>query len=145
MVVEQPHGYQLAYVGLLRKEITPQLPADASWFWQLIASYRPVREAQWQPVPRYGAIDADRDLAEAAWYSAALHAIVTSRCFPLSIVWTALQSARACRSMIYGSQLLAARCRFATAPAVMVMNGPWKIHWLTSDDNRAELFEDISG
>jgi inner membrane protein len=82
VVVEEPQGYHLAYVSLLRKEITPQPPPDASWFRKLTASYRPVKEAQWQPVPRYGAVDADRDLAEAAWHSEALARYRSFALFP---------------------------------------------------------------
>jgi inner membrane protein len=72
VVVEQPKDYRLAYIGLLRSEIAPQPPADAAWFRSLNASYRPVKEVQWQRVPRYGAVDAEVALAEAAWNSDAL-------------------------------------------------------------------------
>jgi inner membrane protein len=72
VVVEQPKDYRLAYIGLLRGEITPQPPADAAWFRSLNAAYRPVKEVQWQPVRRYGAVDAEAALAEAAWNSDAL-------------------------------------------------------------------------
>jgi inner membrane protein len=47
VVVEQPQGYRVAYVSRLRKEITPQPPADASWLRKLTASYRPVKEPHW--------------------------------------------------------------------------------------------------
>jgi inner membrane protein len=143
VVVEQPKGYQLAYVSLLRKEATPQPPADASWFRQLTASYRPVKDAQWQPVLRYGAVDADKELAEAAWNSDVLAPYRHFALFPAlyridrdpesTCVWfNDLRFAVVGRTMPfrYGS------CRDG-------INSPWKVHRLTSDDNGTELFEAI--
>ena len=143
VVLEQPHGYHLAYVSLLRKETTPQSPADASWFRSLSASYLPVKDAQWQPVLRYGAVDADRDLAEAAWNSDVLAPYRHFALFPAlyrmdhvpgrTCVWfNDLRFAVVGRTMPfrYGS------CRDG-------VNGPWKVHRLTSDDNGTELFEAI--
>ena len=120
VVVEQPQGYYLAYINLRLAEISQEPTKNASWLARLNASYRPVKDAQWQPVPRDGVVDADRDLVKAAWNSDCLHVIVTSHCFPPCTGRTTLQGARACGSMIYGSQLLAARCRSAMAPAAMV-------------------------
>ena len=73
-----------------------------------------------------------------------LHVIVTSRCFPQCTGRTALQGVRACGSMIYGSQLLAARCQTAMVCRDGV-NGPWKVYRLTNDDNGSELFEATPG
>jgi inner membrane protein len=141
--VEQPQGYHLAYVSLLRKEIAPQPPADASWFRQLSASYRPVKEAQWQPVPRYGAVDADRDLAEAAWNSDALARYRGFALFP-AVYRTDRAPERTC---VWFNDL-----RFAVVGRTMPfrygscrdgVNGPWKVHRVTRDDNGTELFEAI--
>jgi inner membrane protein len=143
VVVEQPQGYHLAYVSLLRKEIAPQPPADASWFRQLSASYRPVKDAQWQPVPRYGAVDADRDLAEAAWNSDALARYRGFALFP-AVYRTDRGPERTC---VWFNDL-----RFAVVGRTMPfrygscrdgLNGPWKVHRVTSDDNGTEWFEAI--
>ena len=144
IVIEQPQGYHLSYVSLLRKEITPLPPADASWFRKLSASYRQVKEAEWQLVHRYGTVDADRDLAETAWNSDALARYRHFALFPAlyrmdraperTCVWfNDLRFAVVGRTIPfrYGS------CRDG-------VNGPWQVHRLTSDDSGAELFEAIS-
>ena len=66
-VVEQPALYHLGYISLLRGEILPEPPPDASWLRRLSALYRPVENAPWQQVLRYGAVDADVRLIQAAW------------------------------------------------------------------------------
>jgi inner membrane protein len=143
VVVEQPQGYHLAYVSLLRKQITPQPAPDASWFENLNASYRPVKQAEWQPVPRYGAVDADRELAEAAWNSDAL---TRYRHFALFPAVYRLDRAPG-RTCVWFNDL-----RFAVVGRTMPfrygscrdgVNGPWKVHRLTSDDDGSELFEAI--
>lgn len=65
VVVQQPREYRLAHISLTR-DIPAPLPAEnASWFSRINASYRPVDEARWRRVLRYG--DVDPNLAEAAW------------------------------------------------------------------------------
>ena len=143
VVVEQPRVYHLAYINLLRNEIRPRPPADASWFRSLNASYRPVKDAQWQQVPRYGAIDADVKLAEAAWNADALARYRDFALFPAvyrvergpdrTCVWfNDLRFALVGRTIPfrYGS------CRDG-------LDAPWKVYQLISDDNGAELFEAI--
>lgn len=71
VVVEQPEGYRLAYVNLLRNEPVPEAP-DASWLRSLNASYRPVKDAEWQEVLRYGAHERDVNLVREAWNAATL-------------------------------------------------------------------------
>jgi inner membrane protein len=143
VVVEQPQVYHLAYINLLRNEIKPKPPADASWFRSLNASYRPVKDAQWQRVPRYGAANADVKLAEAAWNSDALARYRDFALFPAvyrvkrgpdrTCVWfNDLRFALVGRTMPfrYGS------CRDG-------VDAPWKVYRLISDDNGAEWFEAI--
>lgn len=66
VVVQQPQGYHFTYINLLRAE-AQEPPADASWFRTLSAGYRPVKDAQWQRVARYGASQSDVELAREAW------------------------------------------------------------------------------
>jgi inner membrane protein len=68
VVVEQPEGYRLAYINLLRNETATE-PPDASWLRSLSASYRPVKDAEWQRVARYGGEAQDVKLVQAAWSS----------------------------------------------------------------------------
>jgi inner membrane protein len=66
VVVEQPEGYRLAYINLLRKEAVSE-PPDASWLRSLSASYRPVKYAEWSEVARYGMGERDIKLIREAW------------------------------------------------------------------------------
>jgi inner membrane protein len=143
VVVEQPQRYHLAYVSLLRAEIPSQAPADASWLRKLSASYPPVKDARWQPVPRYGAVDADRELAEAAWNSDAL---ARYRGFALFPALYRMDRAPE-RTCVWFNDL-----RFAVVGRTMPfrygccregVNASWKVHRLTSDDKGTELFEAI--
>jgi inner membrane protein len=143
VVVEQSQGYHLAYVSLLRKEIKPQSPPNASWFRRLSASYRPVKAVQWQPVLRYGAVDTDRDLAEGAWNADALAPYRHFALFP-ALYRMDRTTERTC---VWFNDL-----RFAVVGRTMPfrygscrddVNAPWKVHRLTSDDNGVELFEAI--
>jgi inner membrane protein len=63
-IVEQPEVYHLSYISLLRAETLSEPPPDAFWLWRLSAVYRPIKDARWQQVPRYGA---DVELVRAAW------------------------------------------------------------------------------
>jgi inner membrane protein len=143
VVVEQPKGYYLAYISLLRNERRPEPAPDASWFRRLNASYRPVKDTQWQHVPRYGAADDDVKLAEAAWNSDGLARYRDFALFPAvyrldrgptrTCVWfNDLRFALLGRTMPfrYGS------CRVGVDTA-------WKVYRLTTDDNGTELFEAI--
>lgn len=66
VVVEQPEAYRLAYISLLRTETVAE-PANTSWLRSLSASYRPVKDAEWQRVARYGGEAQDVKLVQAAW------------------------------------------------------------------------------
>lgn len=143
VVVEQPRIYHLAYLHLLRNEIKPKPPADASWFRSLDASYRPVKDAQWLQVPRYGLVAADVELAEAAWNADALARYRNFALFPAVYrVWRGPD-----RTCVWFNDL-----RFALVGRTMPfrfgscrdrVDAPWKVYQLISDDNGAELFEAI--
>src|SRR5205814_2203214 len=66
VMVEQPRSYQLTYISLSRDEAPVPPPADAHWLTRVRLSYRPVKDAQWQTVPRFGEAT-DAALAESAW------------------------------------------------------------------------------
>ena len=143
VVVEQPQGYYLAYINLRRAEISQEPTKNASWLARLNASYRPVKDAQWQPVPRDGAVDADRDLVEAAWNSDVLARYRYFALFP-AVYRTDHAPGRTC---VWFNDL-----RFAVVGRAMPfrygscrdgVNGPWKVYRLTNDDNGSELSEAI--
>jgi inner membrane protein len=64
VVVQTPREYRLAYVNLERDRVLTA-PDDAGWLFRLNTLYRPVTDASWQRVVRYG--EADPSLAQAAW------------------------------------------------------------------------------
>lgn len=143
VVVEQPNGYQLAYVSLLRNEIPPQPPEEAFWLRRVNASYRSAKDAQWQQVPRYGPVDADMKLAEAAWNSDVL---ARYRHFALLPAVYRVDHGPA-RTCVWFNDL-----RFALVGRAMPFrygscrdsaNSAWKAHRLVNDDNDAEFFEEI--
>ncbi|HEX7044031.1 MAG TPA: metal-dependent hydrolase [Burkholderiales bacterium] len=68
VVVEQPEAYHLSYVSLIRGEVR-ETPPDAGFLRRVYDSYRPVDEAIWQRVPRYGDAAEDAALAQAFWAS----------------------------------------------------------------------------
>ncbi|HKQ31397.1 MAG TPA: metal-dependent hydrolase [Burkholderiales bacterium] len=65
IVVQQPREYRLAYVSLTRDTSPPRPDHDAWWFAHIDAAYRPVHEARWQRVSRFGIDNAA--FAESAW------------------------------------------------------------------------------
>jgi inner membrane protein len=71
VVVERPEGYRVAYINLLRNEPVTETPDD-TWLRRLSASYRPVKDARWEPMARYGTEKKDIELARAAWGADAL-------------------------------------------------------------------------
>ncbi|MGB7947977.1 MAG: metal-dependent hydrolase [Candidatus Binatia bacterium] len=66
VIVEQQKAYRLAYVNLLRNEPVPE-PVNASWLQRLRASYRPVKDAEWQEVARYGTDEREEKLVRDGW------------------------------------------------------------------------------
>ena len=68
VVVEQPEAYHVSYVSLIRNEVR-KTPPDAGFLQRVYDSYRPVDEALWQRVPRYGDAPEDAALAQAFWAS----------------------------------------------------------------------------
>lgn len=141
VVVEQPKSYRLAYISLLRKEAPSPPPGNASWLRRVYASYRPANEARWQLVQRYGAIEADAKLAEAAWSSESL---ARYRHFALFPAMYRLDRGRT-RTCVWFNDL-----RFALAGRTMPFrygacrdgaNAPWKLDHPVSNDSGTELFE----
>jgi inner membrane protein len=143
VVVEQPQGYRLAYISLLRDDAPPPLPENAFWLQRVNVSYRPAKDAHWQYVPRYGAAGAAAALAEAAWKADALTRYRHFALFPAlyrvdrspgrTCVWfNDLRFALLGRTMpfTYGS------CRDGA-------NSPWKVYRFISTDNRTEFFDAI--
>jgi inner membrane protein len=100
---------------------------------------------QWRQVPRYGDVDADAELAEAAWNSDALARYRHFALFPAA--YRMDRGAR--RTCVWFNDL-----RFALVGRTMPfrygscrdgVNGPWKVYRLTNDENGTESFEAIPG
>lgn len=70
LVVEQPDAYHMSYVSLIRTRV-PATDADAGFLRRVYASYRPIEQAQWRRVPRYGASPLEAQAARALWDSEA--------------------------------------------------------------------------
>lgn len=144
VVIEQPQGYHLAYINLLREESVPQTPADASWFRRLEASYRPVKDADWRFVPRYGALEADMKLAKAAWDSDALARYRRFTLFP-ALYRVEREPLRTC-VLFYDLRFatVGRRIPFRYGACRYGAQEPWQAYRLTSDNDGAELLEAIS-
>ncbi len=71
LVVSDDRGYRLAFINLVRRSVPLPPPADASFWRRLNAAYRPIADATWKYVPRYGS-SADARLVHEAWDSDAL-------------------------------------------------------------------------
>ncbi len=65
LVVADEETYHFAYVSLLRRQ-TSESPADAGILRRIYHSYRPLREAQWQRMARFGD-PAVAPLAKSVW------------------------------------------------------------------------------
>jgi inner membrane protein len=142
-VVEQPTVYRIAYISLLRAESAPEPATDASWLRRLSASYRPVKDAQWQHVPRYGAAESDVQLAQAAWHADALARYRDFAMFP-AVYRVDRGPARAC--VWFQDLRFAIRGRampFRYGACSENMSAPWKVYHLAGDNDGAELLEAI--
>lgn len=69
LVIEQPDVYHLSYVSLVRTRVRVP-PPDAGFLRQAYDAYRPVGQALWQRVPRYGRSPEEVEAALALWDSA---------------------------------------------------------------------------
>lgn len=145
VVVEQAAGYHRAYVNLLRSEVLPRPPADASWFQRLKASYRPLADPDWRFVPRYGADEMDVKVARMAWASEGLARYRRFALFP-ALYRVDYEPARTCvwfydlRFAIDGR-----RMPFRYGACRDAAEEPWQAYRLNSGDNGADLFERIPG
>lgn len=70
IVVAQPQRYRLSYVSLTRRNVHVA-PPDAGMLRRAYDSYRPLDQALWRTVPRYGERAQDIVVAKALWGSAA--------------------------------------------------------------------------
>lgn len=82
VVVRQPDRYHQSHISLLRAEPPSEPAPDASLFGRLRAVYRPLHEARWRQMPRYGASEADVILAQEAWSAAVLRRFRDFAMFP---------------------------------------------------------------
>ena len=143
IVIPQKDAYAMAYVSLWRNEIPEFPPANASWIWQVYASYYPARDAVWKHIPRFGE-GKNAQLAEELWYSETLSAYRHFSLFPalygvdrvqgrLCIWFNDLRFALAGRNMPfrYGA------CRNGKEAA-------WQVYRLLNDDDGQEISEAIS-
>lgn len=143
VVVEQPKNYHLAYISLLRDQTLPPPPRDASWLQRVNASYRPVKDAQWQNVPRYGVAKTDAELAETTWSSEVLARYRGFTLFP-AVYRVDREGARVCvwfndlRFALVGRDMpfRYGACRENAA-------APWKVFRLNSDDHGGDILEMI--
>jgi inner membrane protein len=67
LVVQETDAYRLAYVSLLRREAA-DAPPEAFWLARVHASYRPLAQAEWWRVARYGELPMEVALAEEVWH-----------------------------------------------------------------------------
>ncbi|MGH7853629.1 MAG: metal-dependent hydrolase, partial [Candidatus Binatia bacterium] len=142
-VVEQPATYHLSYISLLRDVTPPEPPADASWLRSLSASYRPVKAAQWQQVPRYGAVDADVTLVQAAWQADALARYRDFALFP-AVYRVARGPARTCvwfQDLRFAIRGRALPFRYGACRADG--DAPWKVYPLSGDNDGSAWLEKI--
>ncbi len=143
VVVEQPKGYRLAYISLLRDETPPQPPQDAYWLRQVNASYQPVKDAVWRQIPRYGAAGADAELVEAAWNSDSLARYRHFSLFP-AVYRVDREGVRACawfndlRFALVGRDM-----PFRYGACRESGTAPWKVFRLMNDDNGGDILEMI--
>jgi inner membrane protein len=143
VVVERPNAYHLAHVSLLRAETAPEPPADASWSQRLSASYRPVKDAQWQQVPRYGAVNPDVKLVQAAWKSDLLARYRDFALFP-AVYRVDRGPARTC--VWFQDLRFAIRGRappFRYGACREDGQAPWKVYQLSGNNDGAEFLEAI--
>jgi inner membrane protein len=67
ILVAEPERYTYAHVNLIRKTPPPEPDARAGFVERLDAAYRPLSQAVWVPVQRYGYRDEDAALAREAY------------------------------------------------------------------------------
>jgi inner membrane protein len=67
VVIAEPDRYTYAHVNLIRKTAPPEPDARAGFIERLDAAYRPLSQAAWVPVQRYGSRDEDAALAREAY------------------------------------------------------------------------------
>lgn len=59
--------YRVAHVNLRRAKTPPPAATYDSIIRRLSAGYRPLHDAQWQVIERFGTVEAERNLAREAW------------------------------------------------------------------------------
>jgi inner membrane protein len=67
VMIEEPRRYRFAWISLTRNRTPDPPPEDAPWLWRVYQSYRPVNDARWQEVSRFGTNGEDAALTEDLW------------------------------------------------------------------------------
>jgi inner membrane protein len=141
VVVEEPNTYHLAHISLTRDEIPAPVHEDANWLRHVNASYRPVKDARWLTIPRYGTTDVA--LAKTVWNTDALARYRHFALFP-SVLRIDKLSERTCvwfddlRFNMVGrhTPFRFGGCRDGASSA-------WKVYRLINDDNGVEILDAI--
>jgi inner membrane protein len=153
VVVRQPRGYHLAHISLTRDTAPPRPAENAWWFSRIDAAYRPVREARWQRVLRYGGNEPE--LVESAWNAEGLARYRDFAMFP-ALHRVDRTPERICvwfddlRFKLEGrpGPFRFGACRAVNANVARNSNtgnaesgATWKTYRLSNDDNGADILE----
>jgi inner membrane protein len=141
VAVVEPRTYHLAHISLVRDVTPPQPPEDAFWLRRVYASYRPVADAHWLSIPRYGTDDPA--LAESVWQSDAMARYRNFALFPAAI----RVDRRPDRSCVWFDDLrftLVGRTGpFRYGACRDGIDAPWKIYRAPDNVVGKELIDDI--
>lgn len=142
VMVERPDAYHMSYVSLTREHVRTS-PVDANLLRRVYDSYRPLDQALWQRVPRYGASAEEAEIAKALWDSPVF---ARYRRFAMFPAVSATEQLREGLCVQFSDLRFALRGRvppFRYAACRADTAGPWRLYAVSEDGNGAKLLEAI--
>jgi len=143
VVVQQPGMYRVSYISLWRNQAPPPPPDDASWFRRINAAYRPVDDATWETVSRYGRAQEESRLAASAWLSPPLARYRHFAVFP-AMYRVDRDTARNCvwfNDLRFTTKGRTPPFRYGACRAMQ--DGEWKLYRLRHDDAGRDLLDAV--
>jgi len=142
LVVDQPQQYILSYISLTRADVRSS-PSEANVLRRVYDSYRPVEQALWQVIPRFGESAEDSAAVRTLWDSAMFTRYRQFAMFP-AVYRVDLRSEQTCvrfADLRFALSGRSAPFRFAGCRA----NGAddWRMYYISDNGDGTELLHAI--
>ena len=141
-VVEQPERYHMSYISLARRHVRIA-PPGAGLLRRVYDSYRPIENAQWRMISRYGESSDDIAVAKALWQSEVMARYRRFAMFP-AVYGVERSTERACvRFTDLRFALSGRKPPFRYAACREAGSSDWAMYYVSDGDGGTELLHAI--